>query len=291
MSFLDVGKDLKKATIEMPPLPPEEVVQAPPDPGYAPSLASPDRQEVVQDIPQDGAALQRLSDGNAAQDAAPSEESQADPAKFERHESAQAKNFRELREKEARTARERDELAQQIKELKSQIAQKDDFNLNPDDLVEGKHLAKVVKELQEQKELMKAYTQQRQFAEAEIRAASRYADFRNVVTPETLDALKKADPRRGESLQRMAAQDQEEALVMAYMSIKEMNLAPSAPRRDPIETQRAQQNSAKPRPLNTVAAQHTDSPISRMNAFAQGELTPEMQKQHLKEMNEARKGY
>ncbi len=285
MSYLDVGKDLKRGPIEMPPLPPE-TQEAAPVAQESQDAIIPQEQVVGQN--QEGADAQARQEQQAA-----SEEKQdvQDSGQNSQRESVQARNFRELREREARTARERDDLAQQIKELKSQLTQKDDFNIAPDDLVEGKHLAKIVKELQAQKEMIKAYEQQRRFAEAEMRVASRYSDFRNVVTVDTIEALQKADPRRAESLKRLAAEDQEEAFAMAYMSIKEMNLAPKASRPDPIEAQRAQQNAAKPRPLNTVAAQHTESPISRMNAFAQGELTPEMQKQYLKELQEARKGY
>jgi hypothetical protein len=288
---LDLELGRKPRQIEMPPLPPE------------PQEAAPVEQESQNAIIAQEQASGSNQEGQDGQGTQPQETTSQEKQEVEAsgqngpRESVQARNFRELREKEARTARERDDLAQQIKDLKSQLSHKDDFNLNPDDLVEGKHLAKVVKELQEQKELIRAYDQQRQFAEAEIKAASRYSDFRNVVTPQTIDALQKADPRRAEALKRMAAQDQEEALIMAYMSIKDMNLAPHASdrvapsRTEQLEAQKAQQNAAKPRPLNTVSAQHSDSPISRMNAFSQGELTPEMQKQHLKEMNEARKGY
>jgi hypothetical protein len=271
---LDLERGKKSAPIEMPPLPPESQEAAP-------------AQEVAQET------IERADDGQSSQSQeAPEKEKQEvqDAGQNSPRESAQARNFRELREKAERAARERDDLAQQIKELKSQLTQKDDFSLNPDDLVEGKHLAQVMKEQKELKEQLRQYSQQRHLAEAEIRLKSKYTDFDQVVNEKNILALKEINPQRAETIKSVAAHNPEEALSLAYSAIKENNLY-EEPKRHDQDMIKAQQNYSKPRPLNTVSAQHTDSPISRMNAFAQGELTPEMQKQHFKEMQEARKGY
>jgi hypothetical protein len=273
---LDLERGKKSAPIEMPPLPPEEPMQ----------------EAIIeaQPINQGGEGESDRNTSSSATSHAPEEQVIQKNESLQSKESVQAKNFRELREKADRAARERDDLAQQIKELKSQLTQKDDFSLNPDDLVEGKHLAQVMKEQKELKEQLRQYSQQRHLAEAEIRLKSKYTDFDQVVNEKNILALKEINPQRAETIKSIAAHNPEEALALAYSAIKENNLY-EEPKRHDQDMIKAQQNYSKPRPLNTVSAQHTDSPISRMNAFAQGELTPEMQKQHFKEMQEARKGY
>lgn len=272
---LDLERGKKPNPIEMPPLPPEAPVQE-----------LPVEQPIIEGIPDEP----ERDSSSAATSHAPQEQISQQDEGHRPQESAQAKNFRELREKADRAARERDDLAQQIKELKSQLSSKDEFNLSPDDLVEGKHLAQIMKEQKELKEQLRQYSQQRYLAEAEMRLKSKYADFESVVNEKNISAFKEINPKRAEAIKHVASLDPEEALTLAYSAIKESGLY-EEPKRHDQDILKAQQNSAKPRPLNTVAAQHTDSPISRMNAFAQGELTPEMQKQHYKEMQEARKGY
>lgn len=284
MSDLSTGRDVKRPPIEMPPLPPEPQEAAP--------IAQASQDAIIPQDQMSGFSQEGGEDGKSTQEQEAStaqKQEVPDAGSNGQRESAQARNFRELREKAERAARERDDLAQQIKDLKSQIAQKDDYNLNPDDLVEGKHLAQVLKEQKAMNERLKAYEQQRQLADAESRLKAKYADFDQVVNESTILALKEADPKAAEAI-KASSHDPEAAFSLAYMAIKFNNLVKSSPRND-LEAQRAQQNSNKPRPLNTVAAQHTESPISRMNAFAQGELTKEMQAQYLKEMQDARKGY
>ena len=56
------------------------------------------------------------------------------------------------------------------------------------------------------------------------------------------------------------------------------------------DKRKAQENSAKPRPMASVSPQQGESPLSHANAFANG-LTPELQKQLWKEMQDAKKGF
>lgn len=273
----ELGK--KPAPIEMPPLPPEEPVVM--------ETTNENPEQVVQET--------------APQSEVPQEVVQAPPQQIlpqaPQAETAQAKNFRELRQQAERAQKERDEFEKRCRELEEKVSQKDDLSLSPNDLVEGKHIAQLVKDQREMKQKLQQYeqqsVQQRQLAQAESNLRAQYDDFDKVVNEATISSLKEKYPQTAEAIVKLA-HDPQAAFDYAYMAIKMKNLAPVAPQPVPQydpSALRAQQNSAKPRPLNTVAAQHTDSPISRMNAFAQGEVTPEMQKQLWKELNDARKGY
>jgi len=281
MNQLNVGKDLARKEIAMPPLPPEEPV--------IPEPVHENPEQVIQEAAQHNTAHQEEVSAPAAQIPA----QQQAPEK----ESAQAKNFRELRQQAEKAQRERDDFEKRYRELESKVAQKDDFNLNPDDLVEGKHLAQVLKEQKELKKQLEAFTQQRQYMEVEMRLKQKYPDFDSVVNAENIKTLHSMDPDAVAGLQA-AASNPEAALSLAYKSIKfngivkDSSQSSAQQNTTSEESEKIQKNSAKPRPLNTVSAQNTaDSPISRMNAFASGKLTPEMKKQLWAETNESRKGY
>jgi hypothetical protein len=274
---LALERGRKPKEIEMPPVAPEapapepqEQVAAAQEPHYVeqPQQATQETQE-----PQ--------GQDNSVRD---------EPVSQQPRESAQAKNFRELRDKVDRYARERDEAIQRIKDLEAAKSQSDDYNLSSDDLVEGKHLARLVKEQRQLKEQLQRYEQQQALTTAESRLRSKFPDFDQVVNADTINALKEIDPEAVSVLQS-SAHNPEATMSMAYRVIKSHNLGPQAPRKVDSDTLKAQQNAAKPRPLNTVAAQHAESPISRMNAFAGEELTQEVKDQLLKEMTKARRAY
>jgi hypothetical protein len=287
---LELGKRPK--SIEMPPLPAEEPIME----SVYENTSEPVAQEAASQGEDTQEENQATSQQILQQAEAPRETIRPE---VPQQEAAQAKNFRELRNKAETAQRERDDFEKRYRELELKVAQKDDFNLSPDDLVEGKHIAQLVKEQREMKQKLQQYeqqnAQQRQMAQAEANLRAHYNDFDRVVNESTITALKEKYPQKAEAIAKLA-HDPESAFDYAYMTIKMNNLAPSdAPHpttgRQDADSAKAQQNSIKPRPLNTVSAQHTDSPISRMNAFANGEVTKDIQKQLWKEMNDARKGY
>lgn len=278
MNPLDVGKELPRKQIAMPPLPPEEPT--------APEATHESTQQVIQEAAQaDTVAHEEVP----APQAQVSTQQQAPE-----RETAQAKNFRELRQQAEKAQRERDEFEKRYRELETKVSQADEFKLNPDDLVEGKHLAQVLKEQKELKKQLAEFAQQRQYMEMETRLKQKYPDFDSVVNAENIKTLHSMDPDAVAGLQA-AASNPEAALALAYKSIKFNGIVKDIPKDIPQaseESDKIQKNTAKPRPLNTVSAQNTaDSPISRMNAFASGKLTPEMRKQLWAETNESRKGY
>lgn len=276
------NRNIKRKEIEMPPLPVEEVVQAISDSSQqeaAPEVNSQQEVQEPEEVQQDVHAKEEVLQAQR-------DEPAPLPAVKER-ESAQAKNFRELRDKAERFAKERDDLAQKLKDYELTRSAKEDYDIAPDDLVEGKHLAKFIKTQKELETKLKQYEQQRYMQDAETRLRAKFTDFDSVVNADTINALKEKDPQAVAALQA-SSHDPEGALSLAYMAIKFNGLAKNP--QESADALRAQKNSVKPRPLNSVAASHSDSPISRMNAFAEGSVSKEVSAQLWKEMQAAMKG-
>jgi len=293
---LELERGMKPKQIEMPPLPPEDIISKEPVMEASHEKHEGVSQQLTQENMPQGEAIQEIPEAHAQSVS----QQQPLPSTPER-ETPQAKNFRELRQQAERAQRERDEFEKRCRELESKVSQKDELNLSPDDLVEGKHIAQLVKEQREMKQKLQQYEQQsveqRRMAQAEANLRAQYEDFDKVVNQNTVTLLREKHPDIAERVTKLA-HDPQMAFDYAYMAIKQNLLRQGSagqenfpPRQSDLDAAKAQQNSAKPRPLNTVAAQHTDSPISRMNAFANGEVTPEMQKQLWKEMNDIRKAY
>lgn len=209
-------------------------------------------------------------------------------------ESDQARNFRAIREKAERAERERDEALKLVRELAAQQKpqeqaqeEPDTFGINPDDIVEGKHLSKVGKEIKELKKQLAFYQQQTSLTATEAKLKSQFPDFDSVVSKENLETFNMAYPELAQTLN--STQDLYTKAASAYKMIKQFGVYKSEPQFD-LEKETAKKNVAKPRPLASVSPQQGDSPLSRANAFANG-LTPDLQAQLRKEMEEARRGY
>ena len=208
---------------------------------------------------------------------------QEQPTVQAQKESQQEMNFRNLRQKTEQLQRERDEYyraLQEIESRKSQQVQAEETQLNPDDLVEWKH---VQRELKKVKEELNSYKQQSQQQTSEARIKAQYPDFDKVVNESTIALLREQYPELAQSIN--AHQDVYTKASAVYTLIKKFDLAPSDATL--LERARIQENIQKPRPLSSVA-QQGDSPLAKANAFAQG-LTDELRNQLLKEMQEAKK--
>lgn len=201
------------------------------------------------------------------------------------------KNFRILRERAERAERERDEairIASQSQQYKqTHEPQEDDDSdvaIGSDDIVEGKHLSKVQKQIKKLKDEISHYKQQSQTSSAEQRLKSKYPDFDQIVTRDNIETLRVTYPELAATLQ--SSNDLYNTGVSAYELIKRFNIDQS----HNYEVARAQKNLAKPRPTASISPQQGDTPLTRANAFANG-LTDEVKKQLFKEMNEYRKNY
>lgn len=215
----------------------------------------------------------------------------------EKPETLQQKNFKTLREAKETVERERDEAVRLVKDLQERFKQsqspsypsheEDDININPEDIVEGKHLKphvkKVNNEIRQLREELRAYKQQSEEAILEARLKSEHPDFYNVVTKDNIEHLRLAKPHLAQVLQ--STQDPYLRYSSAYTLIKDLNLH----QEDTFQEERlkAKQNASRPRSVASVTAQGGDA-LTKANAFAGG-LTDELRAQLVKEMRLAQK--
>jgi len=201
-------------------------------------------------------------------------------------------NFRTLRQEKERLELENKEAMRKLAEYensKNKQPQEEedlDINLNDDDLFEGKHYKKLAKKLKKQEEVLKQYQQQVNLTSTEARLKAQYSDFDQVVSEVNIKALQNQEPELAATI--ASNNDIYSKAVAAYKMIKRLGI--HVEDNYTLDKQLAQQNAKKPKPLASVSPQQGDTPLSKANAFANG-LTPELQKQLLREMNEASKNY
>ncbi len=218
------------------------------------------------------------------------QENKARPVKSD----AAERNFKAMELKMMRVERERDEamrLAAEAHKASPQPQEEPDEEILPigdEDISEGKHLKsyyrvmdKKIKQL-EAKIKQSEQTSTTMSAEAMLKA--QYPDIEKVVTKENLDSLRDADPEFAEMLDTSTSFRAK--AISAYKHIKKLGLYTEDTYM--ADREKAKSNASKPKPLASVSPQQGDSPLSRANAFANG-LTPELQKQLRKEMEDARK--
>lgn len=207
-------------------------------------------------------------------------------------------NFKQMREEKKRIERERDELQKELRQysqmiLQSQQNQKapqeEKFGIDPDALVEGRHLNEYEKRMRAYEK--KAQEMEQQFSQyqsrinhtlTEARIKSEFPDFERVVNNQTIDKLKTRYPSIASSIGNNP--DQYSQAAAAYEAIKNMGLY-----EDPalkVNREKVQTNMGKPRSATTLSG--NASPLNNANAFANG-LTPELRAQLWKEMNEAKR--
>jgi len=235
--------------------------------------------------------IEEIKEESAIQEPTPEETPEAEVEAPE--EDVQAKNIREMRLIKEKAERERDEAYKMMQRMKSEQEalrkpepepEEDiDFGVADDDLVEGKHLGKIAKEMRELKKQLKSYQQASTSATTETKLKSKYNDFDKVVSKENVEALVRDYPELGDTLR--ANTDLYSQAVTAYTMIKQMGVY----KEDNYTADKAKAvaNAGKPRPLAAVSPQQGESPLSRANAFANG-LTDELKAQLLKEMSDAR---
>jgi len=219
--------------------------------------------------------------------AAEQEKQQAQPAL-----SSKEINMRNMREKAEQLQRERDEALRKLQEFQAAQQSKvespdEDIVIGQDEIAEGKHLRQITKQIKELKQQLKQSQQQSADMSVETRLKNRYPDFDSIVSRENIEALRAQYPEVAATIN--SSPDLESKSVSAYTLIKKLGIVQQP---DGFEEDRAriQRNAAKPRPVTSVSPQQGDTPLSRANAFANG-LTPELQAQLRKEMQEAMKNH
>lgn len=209
------------------------------------------------------------------------------PTELTKEESSQERNFKALREKADRLQRERDEYEKKLQEVEQRNTKdiegsEEEYNLNPDDLVEWRHVEKKLKKLEGQ---IRKYQEDTSLSSSEIKLKSKYNDFDQVVTKGNIEQLRETYPEIADSI--AANKDMYSAGSAAYTMIKKLGIYQEDHYME--EKEKAKSNSQKPRPASSVG-QQGESALSQANAFANG-LTPELKKQLWSEMNQHRKAY
>lgn len=201
------------------------------------------------------------------------------------------KNFRSLRERAERLERERnaamDRLAQLEAQQKSREQSDDDIpdiSINDDDIVEGKHLSAVSKQIKMLQKQLAEQKKQSAFAIAEAKMKASFPDIDKVLSEENIQKLNEMAPELAYSLSTNP--DPYSKAAAAYSAVKKFGIYTE----DVFEQDRlvAQRNAVKPRPLASVSPQQGDSPLSRANAFANG-LTDTLKHELWREMQESRR--
>lgn len=219
-------------------------------------------------------------------------------------------SWKELREKAdlaEKYQRERDEYYRVLQQIEQQsyMQQKnlqqttnpededDGFDLNnipDDDLLSGKDLKKALNK--QQKSQQKLYDEmvrqqkssQEKMLENELK--SKYNDFYDVLNSDNIAKLRELRPGLARSL--YFNPDMREKAEETYLAIRDMGIH----RKDEYvqQKQSVQKNFSKPRSVNTVASQFSDSPLNHANAFSNG-LTEDLKKKLYEDMLSKSQGY
>src|SRR5665213_3632498 len=186
-------------------------------------------------------------------------------------------SFRALREARERAEWERDQYKNQMQEMQkgssyqqqaqmqtAPVEEPDDFNFDveDDDLLEGKHAKKLVAELNSMKrQLRKFHSESNETAiDAKIRAT--FPDFADVVSRQNVDTLNEQYPEIAFSLK--SNPDAFNKASAAYSIMKKFGIYKDMSYEE--DKMKAIKNSQKPRPVSSVSPQQGDSPLTKANA-------------------------
>lgn len=206
-----------------------------------------------------------------------------DDASDDSQESSQSKrndaeyNWAEMRRQRERDRQELEELRASINQLKPQKKEEeDDYGVNDDDLLEGRHLKELKRELKQLKSELKA----KESSSLPERLQSKFPDFYELMTVDNLNYLDKEEPELAKALAQNP--DEYQRAVGAYKLLKRLKgNSPQAA----IDKKKAIENSKKPVSVNSVSKQ---SALGNVQHFENG-LSPELKKQYWKEMQQAMK--
>lgn len=219
-------------------------------------------------------------------------------------------SWKELREKAEladKYQRERDEYYRVLQQIEQQAYMQqqnlqqrpnqededDGFDLDnipDDDLLSGKDLKKVLSKQQNNQQKMYEYMiRQQKLAQEKMlenELKSKYNDFYDVVNTDNISKLRELRPGLAKSLHLNP--DLKEKAEETYMAIKDLGIY----RKDEYIKQKesVQKNFTKPRSVNSVSSQFSDSPLNHANAFANG-FTEDLKKKLYEDMLAKAQGY
>ena len=201
----------------------------------------------------------------------PIQQAQSDDQPIEQRptESAESRNWREIRNKNEQLQRERDQAIRLLQyheqrergtQKKNETPAEETFNLADDDLVEGKQVKNYLNN--ELKKVRQELVQTRENS-ADLELRQRYPDIGDIVSHENIALLNHSYPELAESLAMNP--DYRTKAIATYNAIKNMGIAKKRPSSE--ETYKLEKNVAKPRSVNSINPQTGDTPLSRANSF------------------------
>lgn len=212
---------------------------------------------------------------------------------------AAQESWKTIRDRMAQAEKRTQELEEALKHAQSkpkevEVSEEDlSIDLDEDALAEGKHLKKVDKRFQKMQRELDQYKQQAAVAhqqsalnEVKMKLKNQYPDWDQVFTDENMARLQLQEPEIYHTLN--SSSDTYRSGVSAYKMIKQLGIASPEDVYSSDKAQ-AQRNAAKPKVLASISPQQGDSPLSKANAFANGNLTDDLKKSLWREMNEYRK--
>lgn len=200
----------------------------------------------------------------------------------------------ELREKAWQAERRAKDSEYKLEQalLKHEYSErKSEVTWNEDELIEGKHLSAVEQKLQAMEARLAKYESKTAEQYVESKLKSEHPDFNSVVSSENLKKLQEQYPELAQAL--FAGEDLFAKGKSAYIMLKKLGIAQDKLEpRIAFDKAQALRNSAKPKPLSSLAPTKTSSPLSNVNAFSQGvTVDGELQAELVKQMNDAIRGF
>lgn len=222
-------------------------------------------EEALQGQPQDQS--EEVSHDDVSNEAEQAEQRKRNDAEY---------NWAELRRQREKDREEMEALKTELNRLKKpETPEEEDYGVNDDDLLEGKHLKELKRELKQ----LKTELQRKEASTMEDRLQMKYPDYADVVSTENIEYLKKHEPELAQSISSM--QDPYQQAVAAYKLLKKVGKEPVVT----PEQRKASENSQKPVSANAVTK---NSAIGNAHLFENG-LTKELKESLWKEMQAAKK--
>ncbi len=206
-------------------------------------------------------------------------------------------NWRHVREQMAQLKQQNEYLAREVQSQRQPAQQpkieEDDLGIGDDEIIEGKHLKKYIRELKNEvkrtKEELTQYNTRSVQQYAEERLKRTYTDIDSVVTQENLQRLAQAKPSLYRSI--VANTDLYDRGEAAYDAIKTFvgTEKPKIQQTQPM----ADLGSQKPRSVansSPQAPRESESPLASVGGFDRRVLTKERQDELLAIIEQARRG-
>lgn len=187
-------------------------------------------------------------------------------------------NWAEMRRQREKDREEMEAMKAELNRLKPPApVEEEDYGVNDDDLLEGRHL----KDLKKQIKQLESTIKQKDLASMEDRLQIKFPDYSEIVSKENIELLKQTEPELAQSLSHMP--DPYSQAVAAYKLLKRV-----AKKEEPqsLEKRKAMENSQKPLSVNAVTK---NSAIGNAHLFENG-LTNDLKTQLWNEMQQAMKG-